>query len=290
VPIAHATAIPICQAVVLDAGLFHLADLSPAAAAAALLFAVVAIPLAVLLALKSIGERNYPGDAVLGFIRLLCVPYARWFQRLTVEGAELVPHTIGPNGLIVVSTHAAGIDPIVIHSQTIAPIRWMMSAEMMGPSLGWFWRRMRIIPVTFDNRDAAALKTAIAHVAAGGTLGIFPEGAIERPPRHLRPFSGGLRLILARTKAPVLVVAIDPGVATDRAYDALFRPTHPTLRFLALVQPGPEGHGRDASDRIFELLKEKTGWPVTDVELAPPDRAVVERNYAAYFGRDTTGG
>ena len=287
--IAHAAAIPPRQVAPLGA-LLHLADLSPAAAAAALLFALVAVPLAAFLAYKSIGERNYPGDPVLGWMRLLCIPYTRWFQRLKVEGAEIVPQTIGPDGLIVVSTHAAGIDPIVIHSQTIAPIRWMMSAEMMDPSLGWFWRRMRIIPVTFDNRDAAALKTAIAHVVSGGVLGIFPEGAIERPPRHLRPFSGGLRLILARTKAPVLVVAIDPGIPTDHAYDALFRRTSPTLRFLAVVQPGPEGHGRDASDRIFELLKERTGWPVTDVELPAPDRAVVERNYAAYFGRDTAGG
>jgi 1-acyl-sn-glycerol-3-phosphate acyltransferase len=161
----------------------------------------------------------------------------------------------------------------------------MMSAEMMEPALGWFWRRLRIIPVTFDNRDASALKAAIAHVSAGGALGIFPEGAIERPPRQLRPFSGGLRLILSRTKAPVLVAAIDPGHPTEHAYDALFRRTQPTLRFVALLEPGPEGHGRDAAERIFELLKEKTGWPVTDVDLPPVDRATVERNLAAFLGR-----
>ncbi len=271
-----------------------LADIPPAVAAAGVLLLLIGVPSVAILAFKSIGERSFHGDALLGWMRLFSILYTRYFQRLTVEGAELVPQKVGPEGLIVVSTHAAGLDPVSIQAQTPVPIRWMMSAEMMEPSLGWAWHRLRIIPVTFDNRDASALKTAIAHVSGGGALGIFPEGAIERPPRQLRPFSGGLRLILARTKAPVLVAAIDPGIPTEHAYDALYRPTYPKLRILALVQPGPDGHGRDAAERIFELLKEKTGWPVTDVELPPVNRAMVERNLAAYLGRedrhDTAGG
>lgn len=261
-----------------------IAAISPAVAAFGTLALLIGVPAIAILAFKSIGERSFHGNAFVGWLRLFSILYTRYFQRLKVEGAELVPQRLGPEGLIVVSTHAAGLDPVSIQAQTPVPIRWMMSAEMMEPALGWLWRPLRIIPVTFDNRDASALKSAIAHVSAGGALGIFPEGAIERPPRQLRPFSGGLRLILARTKAPVLVAAIDPGRPTDHAYDALFRPTHPTVRFLALVRSGPEGHGRDAAERIFELLKEKTGWPVTDVELPPVDRAVVERNLAAYLG------
>lgn len=285
-PFAAALAIPaVPSAIAVARPDAATASLSPELAAVALLALLFGAPAIALLAFKSIGERSFHSSALIGWLRLVSVLYTRYFQRLTVEGAELVPQTVGPEGLIVVSTHAAGLDPVSIQAQTPVPIRWMMSAEMMDPSLGWLWRRLRIIPVTFDSRDAGALKTAIAHVQAGGTLGIFPEGAIERPPRHLRPFSGGLRLILSRTKAPVLVAAIDPGVPTDHAYDALLLPTRPTVRFLALVRPGPEGHGRDAAERIFELLKEKTGWPVTDVALPPADRAVVERNLAAYLGR-----
>jgi 1-acyl-sn-glycerol-3-phosphate acyltransferase len=166
------------------------------------------------------------------------------------------------------------------------PIRWMMSAEMMLPGLAWAWRRLRIIPVCFDSRDAAALKTAIAHVAGGGVLGIFPEGAIERPPRQLRPFSGGLRLILSRSRAPVLVATIDPGQPAETAYAALFKPTHARLRFVALIEPGPDGHGREASERIFELLKRETGWPVNDAPAGTVDQAAVERNLRAFASRD----
>jgi len=262
-----------------------IAFVPPAVAAFGLLVVLVGVPALAFLAFKSIGERSFHGNALIGWLRIACVFYTRYFQRLRVEGVELVPQRVGPEGLIVVSTHGAGLDPVSIQVQTPVPIRWMMSAEMMVPSLGWLWRRLRVIPVTFDSRDASALKAAIAHVSSGGVLGIFPEGAIERPPRQLRPFSGGLRLILARTKAPVLVAAIDPGRPTERAYDALWWPTYPTLRFVALVQPGPNGHDRDTSERIFRLLQETTGWPVTDVELPPVNPTVVADNLAAYLGQ-----
>ncbi len=260
-------------------------SVGPAVAAFALLAALIGVPTGVFLGVRAIGRRAYGGEAVIGWGRLISIPYLRYFQRLTVEGAGLVPGRIGPEGLIVVSNHCAGLDPVALQSAMTHPIRWMMSAEMMLPELAWAWRRMRIIPVCFDSRDAGALKTAIAHVAAGGVLGIFPEGAIERPARQLRPFSGGLRLILSRSRAPVLVATIDPGAVADTAYDALLKPTGARLRFVALVQPGPEGHGREGADRIFEILRRETGWPVNDAPAGTVDAAAVERNLRAFAAR-----
>jgi 1-acyl-sn-glycerol-3-phosphate acyltransferase len=261
-------------------------SVGPAVAAFGLLGALIGVPLAVILFLRWAGERAYRGEAVIGWARLVSIPYLRYFQRLTIEGTHLVPSEVGPAGLIVVSNHGAGLDPVALQAAMRHPIRWMMSAEMMLPGLAWAWRRLRVIPVCFDSRDAAALKTAIAHVAAGGVLGIFPEGAIERPARQLRPFSGGLRLILSRSRAPVLVALIDPGQPAETAYAALFKPTHARLRFVALIEPGPDGHGRDASERIFELLKRETGWPVNDAPAGTVDPATVERNLRAFASRD----
>jgi 1-acyl-sn-glycerol-3-phosphate acyltransferase len=264
-------------------------DLGPGWAAALLLAAVLAVPAALAAAVLAIGERTYRGAPVVGWLRLVAMPYLRYFQRLRVEGRHLVPRSIGPDGLILVSTHGAGLDPVSLTVEIPHPIRWMMSAEMMLPSLGWLWKRMRIIPVAFDARDASALKAAIAHVQSGGVLGIFPEGGIERPPRMLRPFSGGLRLILARTKAPVLVAVIDPGAVAESAYGALFKPTRPTIRFLALVEPGPNGHGRDAAETIFALLRTETGWPVNNDPMPPANPETVARNLAAFQALDPNG-
>ncbi len=258
------------------------AALGPAAAATLLLLALVGPPVGAFVVAWTVGHRLYRGEPLLGWLRLASIPYIQVFQRAVLEGRERIPRLVGPEGLIVVSTHGAGLDPVAIQSALPHPIRWMMSAEMMYPALGWLWRRLRIIPVAFDNRDAAALRTAIDHVRSGGVLGIFPEGSIERPARQLRPFSGGLRLILAKTRAPVLVVAIDPGTPAETAYGALLRPTRPTLRFLAVVEPGPDGHARDTSERIFGLLREATGWPVNEAPAEPADAATVDRNLRAF--------
>lgn len=212
----------------------------------------------------------------------MAIAYVRRFQRARVEGRERIPAVIGPSGLVIVSTHGAGLDPVLMQAVVPHPVRWLMSAEMMLPALGWLWHRLRIIPVAFDNRDAASLRTAIAHVRGGGVLGIFPEGAIERPSRQLRPFSGGLRLILSKTGAPVLVAAIDPGETAETAYAALLKPTRPTLRFLALLEPNADGHPRDTADRIFEMLRKETGWPVNESPAEPADPGLVERNLRAY--------
>lgn len=257
----------------------------PGIAAILLLAALVGPPVAIALLARTIGERSYPGEPFVGWLRLASLPYIRLFQRASVEGRERIPARVGPEGLVVVSTHGAGLDPVAIQSAMTHPIRWMMSAEMMYPALGWLWRRLRIIPVAFDNRDAGALRTAIDHVRGGGVLGIFPEGTIERPSRQLRPFSGGLRLILAKTRAPVLVVAIDPGVTAETAYAALLRPTRPTIRFLGVIEPGPDGHARDTSDRIFGLIRERTGWPLNEAPVEPADPDAVERNLRAYAMR-----
>ena len=255
---------------------------SPAVAAAIDLGVLVGIPLALWGLFLLIGHRAFHGEPLLGWLRLLSIPYLRRFQKLTVEGMEHLPTSVGPGGLLIVSNHVAGLDPVAIQSTTPFPIRWLMSAEMMVPALAWMWRRLRIIPVCFDSRDAIALKTAIAHLAAGGVLGIFPEGAIERPPRHLRPFSGGLRLILSRCKAPVVVAVIDPGQPAETAYAALFKSTHAKVRFIARIEPGPDGHGRDAAERVFELMKRESGWPVNADPLPPPDPLAVERNLRAF--------
>ncbi|MFM7261096.1 MAG: lysophospholipid acyltransferase family protein, partial [bacterium] len=262
---------------------------SPGVAAALLLTVLLGVPASTALAVRAIGRRSWHGDAVVGWLRMVAVLYVRFFHRLRVEGAERIPAAVGPEGLIVVSTHGAGLDPVVLQTLMHHPIRWMMSAEMMLPALVPLWRRMRIIPVCFDTRDAAALKAAIAHVSSGGTLGIFPEGAIERPPRQLRPFSGGLRLILSRTKAPVVVCAIDPGKTCETAYDALLTPTRPTIRVLTVVEPGPNGHGKDTSDRIFAILREATGWPVNEAPAGEVIRDTVDRNLRAYHGDSAVG-
>ena len=116
--------------------------------------------------------------------------YLRYFQSARYAGLELSPKTMDPRGMILVSNHVSGIDPLLLQLPLRTHIRWMMAADMMVPSLRWFWRQERIIPVCYDARDATAVRTAIEHLATGGVLGVFPEGASALPSNFGRSWVG----------------------------------------------------------------------------------------------------
>ena len=211
--------------------------------------------------------------------------YLRYFQSARYAGLELIPKTMDPRGMILVSNHVSGIDPLLLQLPLRTHIRWMMAADMMVPSLRWFWRQERIIPVCYDARDATAIRTAIEHLATGGVLGVFPEGAIERPAKQLRPFVGGLQLIARRAKCPILVASIDlEGVDSSSppvgAFASVLRRTRPLVRYIAYIDPTVTPHGKDVGDLIRQQMQSVLGYPDNPTPIEPVDPAVVNRNLA----------
>lgn len=205
--------------------------------------------------------------------------YTRFIAHATFEGLEHVPrdrHAV-PGGLIVISNHTSGIDPTLIQSVCRFEVRWMMAADMRHPAGEALWQWMRIIfvergRVTGDARagapteaspdtGAAGLREAIRHVEGGGVLGIFPEGAIERPARTLKPFQPGIGLIIRKTKAPVLPVIIEGTAYADTAWGSIFRMSRARVRFMPVQRF--EGMRPDAiATALQERYQEWTGWPV----------------------------
>ncbi len=188
--------------------------------------------------------------------------YCRVVHRLRVEGSGHIPTR--PGALVVVANHTAGIDPLLIQAACPFVVRWMMARDMMHPRLGAFWRWLGVIPVDRSGRDTTSARAAIAHLRAGGVLGVFPEGGIERPPRRLRPFLAGVGLIVARTGAPVLPIIIDDTPVADPAWASLARPSRSTIRVLPIVH-FDRGGDHDAITRALrELFERETGWPLND--------------------------
>lgn len=208
------------------------------------------------------------GNPVTGLLAMLATLFLRAVHRPRYEGLEHVPDTLEPGPLIVVANHASGLDPLLLQIVCRFEIRWMMSAEMMVPQLDWVWRRHRMIPVDFDSGDSAAVREAIRHVKAGGVLGIFPEGGIERPPCVLRPFVAGAGLIIARTKAPVLLALITETPHAESAFGALVKPSRSRVRFLGRIDYSHTRDPRAISSDLLARLQAASGWPIHERPLA----------------------
>jgi len=209
---------------------------------------------------------NPRGDPVTGLGWRLLRLYARVVHRLRVEGLENVPRARRPGPLVVVANHTAGVDPLLIQAACPFFIRWMMALDMRLPALEWFWVWVEIISVDREGREVVATREAIRYLADGGVVGIFPEGNLERPARHILPFLPGIGLIVHRSKAPVLPVVVSDTPQVDPAWSSLWRPSRATVRFLPRVDYQGSGlHSAAIAEDLRQRFVTATGWPRCDI-------------------------
>ncbi len=244
-------------------------------------FAVILCSIAAWLlwcAVAHVAVRNPKGDAVGGLAFVVNAVYVRLVQRLRVEGrANLLARRTRTDdgqpvegwdgrGLIVVANHTAGVDPMLIQAACPFFIRWMMTSEMRVAMLDPLWAWMEIVFVSEDGKrtgasELAALREAVGYLKAGGAIGIFPEGRLERPKGVLHPFQPGMGLIVARSGARVLPIVIDGTPAGDSAWVSLFKPGRAVVRVMPVIDYSGVKAGAIVAD-LEARFAAWTGWRV----------------------------
>jgi len=181
-------------------------------------------------------------------------------HRLRVEGVENIPkgRSVGP--LIVVANHTAGIDPLLVQAACPFEVRWMMAQDMMKPGAEELWAFTRVIPVDRQGRDRTSVRAGLRHLAQGGVLGIFPEGAIARPARTLKAFYSGVGLIVSRSGASVLPMVIQGTPEGVAAGKSLITPSMSVLRVLPMVRFEKGTDAATITRALEELFAHETGW------------------------------
>lgn len=209
------------------------------------------------------------GDPLAGAARVGTRVYARLVHRLRVEGLEHVPCRRDAGPLIVVANHTSGVDPLLVQAHCPFFVRWLMAEDMGHPSVGALWRWAEVIFVDRREGRGSGVREAIAHVRAGGVLGVFPEGRIESPARRLLPFEPGIGLLIARTGAPVLPVLIEGAPDTDSAWEALWTRSRARVRFLPVASfASGERGGRGIARALERVFEEASGWSLEGREQA----------------------
>lgn len=172
-----------------------------------------------------------PADPGTGLLYIVGRAYTRLVHRLRIESEPgALSDLSGP--LLVVCNHTAGVDPILVSAGCPRRIAWVMAEDMRLPRLNWFWRWQRVIFVTRNSEGRRGVRDARAGLAAGGCIGIFPEGRLERPHNRLLPFNPGVGVLVRRTNARVLPAIIDGTPETDSAWSALWTPSRARVRFM----------------------------------------------------------
>lgn len=210
---------------------------------------------------------NPRNDPTTGIVSAALRVYLRLVHRVRYEGLALIPPPGQPT--LFVCNHTAGIDPMLVHLASGHDIRWMMARDMRAPLLEPFWEWMRIIDVDRLAGDPAAAREALRHLASGGSVGIFPEGGLERPARQLLPFAPGVGLLIKKSRAIVVPVVIEGTPQVDPAFASLWHPSRSTARFHEPIDYSDTGLSvKDITSDLFERFRKWTNWPVNP---SPPE-------------------
>jgi 1-acyl-sn-glycerol-3-phosphate acyltransferase len=168
--------------------------------------------------------------------RFLLRPLGRLVLRPNVSGRSRMPHD---GGAVIAFNHVGFLDVLLVTQVLARPTRFMVASGVLRvPVFGQILRVSGAFGVRRGERDRESLRVAIDAAAAGGLVGIFPEGGL----RHGGPLGRlhrGAALIALRAHVPLVPVAIGGRPAFVRVGEPL----------------APEGDARSLTEQLSRSLE-----------------------------------
>ena len=129
-----------------------------------------------------------------------------------LHGGDRVPAE-GP--LIIASNHGQYADPVLVCVAVPRRLQWMAKKQLFAFPFRTFFRFIGSFPVDREGGGRGAIRAALAFLAEGWALGIFPEGT-HRGDGASKQAKSGVVVLAARSGAPVLPVYVGrlPGPAS----------------------------------------------------------------------------
>ena len=121
-----------------------------------------------------------------------------------VHGGDWVPSE-GP--LIVASNHSKYADPVLVCVAVPRRLQWMAKKQLFVFPFGMFFEFIGSFPVDREGGGRGAIRAALAFLAEGWALGIFPEGT-HRGAGASREAKSGVVVLAVRSGASVLPVHV----------------------------------------------------------------------------------
>lgn len=200
------------------------------------------------------------------------------YAELEVHGAEGIPRE-GP--LLILANHHIGmIDPMLVMAVSERPVRYIAKSTLFKvPVLAFFMRQLGSIPAYrpqdpgYDKRKNLALYEAVAEaLAAGGAVGIFPEGKSHTDPGVAELKHGTARMAFEAeaTRGFQLGLAVQlVGIHFERTRGwrgKVLVHVAPPLKLGADARERYADDPREAVDDLTQELRTRLAEMVLDVE------------------------
>ena len=156
--------------------------------------------------LQRFGGRRKPGEMSPRYrlFRWTMIRLCRLLFGYTLHGGERVPAE-GP--LIIASNHGQYADPVLVCVAVPRRVQWMGKKQLFRFPFRAFFRFIGTFPVDREGGGRAAIRAALAYLAEGWALGIFPEGT-HKGDEGSKQAKSGVVVVASRGAAPVLPVYV----------------------------------------------------------------------------------
>lgn len=173
--------------------------------------------------------------------------FGKLFFRVRVENRPKLE-----GGYVLAANHASYLDPLLLGSASRRRVTFLMTELVWrSPTMGWFYRWNRTIPLAARGGNRDAMRAARSVLQQGRVIGIFPEGGLSRDGRLMLGSPGAVSLVL-NEEVPIVPVGIC-GAGDALPVDAgLPRPRRITIRFGEPIAPA-ELAALSANDRRHRL-------------------------------------
>jgi 1-acyl-sn-glycerol-3-phosphate acyltransferase len=172
--------------------------------------------------------------------------------RLTVHGLEHLP---AARPCMLTPNHTSYLDGLVMVAALARPVRFVAKRELLDQFVTriFLTRLGAEFVERFDvQRSVEDTVRIVAGIGAGHSLIVFPEGTFRRMP-GLLPFKMGAFVIAARTRMPVVPVAVRGARSILRAGQWLFR--RGTISVTVGEPIEPEGSDWNAAIRLRDRAR-----------------------------------
>jgi 1-acyl-sn-glycerol-3-phosphate acyltransferase len=161
-----------------------------------------------------------------------CFVYCRFLHRWSSNKRNPFPKE-GP--AIILSNHTCSADASFLLAACDRPIGFLVANEHFNlhPLAHAILRHMGCVPVIRTGQDPLALRRALAHLALGQLICLFPEGNLSGVAlqRYRKPKPGVAFLALA-SRLPVYPVFIAGGPRTDQLLASWVLPTRQAVHVV----------------------------------------------------------
>lgn len=111
---------------------------------------------------------------------------------------------------ILLSNHTSNLDPVLLVYKTTRRYRGLAKKELFkNKFLGWFFKKLGMIPVDRENTDLNAIKECIKILKDDKPLLIFPEGTRNKTgTTEFQEIKNGAAMLAIKANAPIIPVYI----------------------------------------------------------------------------------